>query len=81
MVGDKKPFIAALITLDPEAVPGWLERNGLPADTSLTELTTNPAIRAELEKTKASIEALLTTEQKLKLEGCLEAPKDGPPGN
>jgi Spy/CpxP family protein refolding chaperone len=39
------------------------------------------AIRAELEKTKASIEALLTTEQKLKLEGCLEAPKDGPPGN
>ncbi|MBI2213784.1 MAG: periplasmic heavy metal sensor [Acidobacteria bacterium] len=36
------------------------------------------AIRAELDKTKASIEALLTTEQKLKLAGCLEAPKDGP---
>lgn len=36
------------------------------------------AIRTELETTKASIEALLTTEQKLKLEGCLQAPKDGP---
>lgn len=36
------------------------------------------AIRAELDKTKAAIEALLTTEQKLKLQGCLEAPKDGP---
>ena len=36
------------------------------------------AIRAELEKTKAAVEALLTTEQKLKLSGCLEAPKDGP---
>ncbi|MFA6955087.1 MAG: periplasmic heavy metal sensor [Thermoanaerobaculia bacterium] len=43
--------------------------------------TDEKAIRAELEKTKASIEALLTTEQKLKLAGCLEAPKDGPPAN
>src|SRR5690606_16005652 len=32
VVGDAKPFIAALITLDPEAIPGWLQRNGKPAD-------------------------------------------------
>jgi Spy/CpxP family protein refolding chaperone len=44
----------------------------------ITVQTDEKAIRAELDKTKASIEALLTTEQKLKLQGCLEAPKDGP---
>ena len=27
-VGDAKPFIAALITIDPEAFGGWKERNG-----------------------------------------------------
>lgn len=36
------------------------------------------AIRTELGKVKVAIEAVLTTEQKAKLAGCLEAPKDGP---
>src|SRR5699024_1266093 len=29
VVGDNRPFIAALVTLDPEALPGWLERHQL----------------------------------------------------
>jgi len=32
-VGDGKPFIAALVTLDPEMLPGWLTNHGLPAMT------------------------------------------------
>ncbi len=36
------------------------------------------AIRAENEKIRLAIEAILTPEQKAKLAGCLEAPKDGP---
>jgi long-chain acyl-CoA synthetase len=31
VVGDQKPFIAALVTLDPEMLPTWLSNNGLPA--------------------------------------------------
>ncbi|HEX4358319.1 MAG TPA: long-chain fatty acid--CoA ligase [Pseudonocardia sp.] len=31
VVGDGQPFIAALITLDPEALPGWREAHGKPA--------------------------------------------------
>ena len=30
VVGDQKPFIAALVTLDPEMLPGWLSMHGLP---------------------------------------------------
>ncbi|QKT06881.1 long-chain fatty acid--CoA ligase [Gordonia sp. X0973] len=49
VVGDGKPFIAALITLDPEALPGWLERNGLPADTPVAELVNNADLRKEVQ--------------------------------
>ena len=31
VVGDQKPFISALITLDPEMLPTWLGNNGLPS--------------------------------------------------
>ncbi|SDC65231.1 long-chain acyl-CoA synthetase [Sanguibacter gelidistatuariae] len=31
VVGDQKPFIAALVTLDAEMLPGWLRSHGLPA--------------------------------------------------
>ena len=31
VVGDQRPFIGALVTLDPEMLPGWLANHGLPA--------------------------------------------------
>ncbi|MDV6309684.1 AMP-dependent synthetase/ligase [Gordonia amicalis] len=49
VVGDNKPFIAALITIDPEAVPGWLERHHLPADTPLSTLIENADLKAEID--------------------------------
>lgn len=50
VVGEQKPFIAALVTLDPEMLPTWLANNELPADMTLTEASTNPAVRAEVQK-------------------------------
>ncbi|ANY23136.1 AMP-dependent synthetase/ligase [Gordonia terrae] len=49
VVGDNKPFIAALITIDAEAVPGWLERHGLPADTPTSDLVDNADLKAEID--------------------------------
>jgi long-chain acyl-CoA synthetase len=48
-VGDAKPFIAALITIDPEAFPGWKERNGKKADASVADLADDPDLAAEID--------------------------------
>ena len=50
VVGDKKPFIAALITLDSEMLPTWLANNDMPADLSLTDAAKDPKVRAEIQK-------------------------------
>jgi long-chain acyl-CoA synthetase len=52
VVGDQKPFIGALITLDADMLPSWAKNNGLP-DLSLDEAGTNAVVRAELEKAVA----------------------------
>ncbi|HUL25424.1 MAG TPA: long-chain fatty acid--CoA ligase [Streptosporangiaceae bacterium] len=49
VVGDGRPYVAALITLDPEAVGTWLTRRNRPAGTSLDHLTTDPDMLAELQ--------------------------------
>lgn len=49
VVGDKRPFIAALITLDAEMLPGWLENHQLPA-MGTAEAATHPQVRAALNR-------------------------------
>ncbi|AEE46303.1 AMP-dependent synthetase/ligase [Cellulomonas fimi] len=52
VVGDQRPFIGALITLDPEGVPGWLTAHGKP-QMSLEEARTDPDVLASIEKAVA----------------------------
>ena len=49
VVGDNKPYIAALITLDVEALPAWLEQHERPADTPLADLAKDPQILSEVQ--------------------------------
>ncbi len=49
VVGDAKPFVGALITIDPEAFDGWKQRNGKGADTSVGDLATDPDLLAEVD--------------------------------
>ncbi|WBU38755.1 AMP-dependent synthetase/ligase [Homoserinibacter sp. YIM 151385] len=49
-VGDQKPFISALVTLDPEMLPVWLNNNGEAADMALEEAATHPKVIAEVQK-------------------------------
>lgn len=48
VIGDAQPFIAALITLDPDAYPEWQEEKGL-ADLSLHELANHPHLLEEIQ--------------------------------
>lgn len=50
VVGDQKPFISALVTLDPEMLPTWLENNGRPKDLTLAQAAHDPAVRAEVQQ-------------------------------
>ena len=49
VVGDRQPFIAALVTIDPEAFPTWLEKTGRPATTNLADVVADPELRAEVQ--------------------------------
>ncbi|MBM0275854.1 AMP-dependent synthetase/ligase [Micromonospora tarensis] len=49
VVGDAKPFIAALVTVDEEALPAWLESAGMPADTSIEQLREHEGLRKEIQ--------------------------------
>ena len=50
VVGDQKPFISALVTLDEEMLPTWLKNNGLDATLSVDAAAKNPTVLAEVQK-------------------------------
>ncbi|NGO08009.1 long-chain fatty acid--CoA ligase, partial [Streptomyces sp. HC44] len=50
VVGDKRPYVAALITLDREDVDHWLHVRAMPADTPMSELVRDPGMRADVQK-------------------------------
>ncbi len=49
VVGDGKPFVAALITLDPEAFELWKARHGKPADATIAALRDDPDLIAAVQ--------------------------------
>ena len=49
VVGDQKPFIAALVTLDTEMLPTWLSNNGLPA-MEVEAAAGNEQVQAEVQR-------------------------------
>ena len=49
VVGDSKPFIAALITIDAEAFPLWVATVGKPAGTVLADMIDDPDLHAEIQ--------------------------------
>lgn len=49
VVGDQKPFIGALITIDPENFTSWKERNGKAADATVADLALDAALVAEVQ--------------------------------
>ena len=50
VVGDRRPFIGALVTLDPESLAVWLPAHGLSVETPVDRLAANAAVREEIQQ-------------------------------
>ncbi len=50
VVGDQKPFISALVTLDPEMLPAWLGHHSLDPTLSLADAAHNSHVVAEVQR-------------------------------
>ncbi len=50
VIGDKRPFVAALISLDSEMLPIWLANNGADKGMTLAQAAKSPIVLAEIQK-------------------------------
>ncbi len=50
VVGEQKPFIGALVTLDREMLPGWLKEHGRDPETPIADLRDDELIQSEIQK-------------------------------
>jgi long-chain acyl-CoA synthetase len=49
VVGDAKPYIAALVTIDPDAFPSWVKAAGKQAGSTVDSLKNDADLRAEIQ--------------------------------
>ena len=50
VIGDAKPFVSVLVSLDEEMLPIWLENNGVKDKMTLEQAKSNPIVLAEVSK-------------------------------
>jgi long-chain acyl-CoA synthetase len=50
VVGDNRPYVAALVTIDEETLPYWLKQHGKATDTALAEVKDEPEFLADIQQ-------------------------------
>jgi long-chain acyl-CoA synthetase len=65
-VGEQKPFISALITLDEEMLPVWLNNNGEDASMSIADAITNPKVVAEVQRAVDAANAMVSRPESIR---------------
>lgn len=66
VVGDQRPFIAALVTLDAEALPAWLKAQGKDASLTPEQLRDDPDLLAELDAAVAEANKAVSQAEAIK---------------
>ncbi|OZD57690.1 long-chain fatty acid--CoA ligase [Rhodococcus sp. 06-1059B-a] len=66
VVGDQKPFIGALITLDEDALSGWKDAHGKSADAKAADLATDPDLIADLDAAVADANTTVSHAEAIK---------------
>ena len=65
VVGDQRPFVGALVTLDDQTVPGWLAAHGHPP-MSLAEAAKFPPVLASLDKAVAKTNRVVSRAESIR---------------
>lgn len=66
VIGDQRPFVAALLSLDPEMMPVWLANHGQPSDLTLSQAAKNPRVLQELKKAVDEVNATVSNAEAIK---------------
>jgi long-chain acyl-CoA synthetase len=64
-IGDQRPFVAALVVLDPEVAPVWADQHGL-GGLTLHELAEHPAVIEEVERGVAEVMQAFNNAERVK---------------
>jgi long-chain acyl-CoA synthetase len=64
-IGDNRPFVSALVVLDPDVAPAWATSNGIEFS-SLAELATHPEVVAEIDRGLAEVMAQFNNAERVK---------------
>ncbi len=65
VIGDDRPFISALVVLDPEVAPAWATAHGVDAD-SVADLAQDPVVHAEVEREIAEVNERFSNVERIK---------------
>ena len=66
VIGDSKPFISALISLDPDMVMVWAQNNGIEEKLTLAEATKHPTVIAEIQKSVDEVNKLFSKAEQVR---------------
>jgi long-chain acyl-CoA synthetase len=64
VIGDRRPYLVALVTLDPDALPRFAAEQGLPADAAA--LTDDPAVRDAVQSAVDAVNAEFSSAEQIK---------------
>ena len=64
-IGDQRPFVSALVVLDPDVAPAWAQANGIEF-TSLADLAEHPEVVAEIDRGVTEVMAQFNNAERVK---------------
>ena len=64
--GDRRPYVAALLTLDAEAFAAWKQQHTLPTELSVADLVDDPELHAELQRAVDAANAEVSNAEAIK---------------
>lgn len=66
VIGDAKPFVSVLISIDEEMLPIWLENSGIKDKLSVEQAISNPIVLAEVSKAIEGVNSHFSTAESIR---------------